>query len=232
MPNTPSLDKILFLDVETVPAYPKFKDMPERLQQLWSKKAGFLAKQNETPDELFPRAGIYAEFGKVICISAGFLVDEGKHYQLRIKSFYGDEEEVILGEFADLLNQHFSSSQHSLCAHNGKEFDFPYLSRRMIVQGVELPFLLDNSGKKPWEISLLDTMEMWKFGDFKSFTSLDLLAALFNLPSPKENMDGSEVYPTYYQDKDLEKIKTYCEGDVRTLAQVYLKMVQANKEIL
>jgi DNA polymerase elongation subunit (family B) len=111
-----------------------------------------------------------------------------------------------------------------LCAHNGKEFDFPYLSRRMLVNSITLPSLLHLSGAKKWEVPHLDTMEMWKFGDYKHYTSLDLLLALFNIPSSKSEMDGSKVNGVYYQEKDLKKIATYCVSDVVAIAQLYLKM--------
>ena len=218
------LDNILFIDIETVPQYNRYDEMDERWKALWDKKAGYLARNQETPEELYGRAGIYAEFGKIICISAGFLSRNGTGWAFRVKSFYGHDEKIVLKEFSDMLNSRFSDTGKCLCAHNGKEFDFPYLGRRILINDLPLPYILDLSGKKPWEVNHIDTMDLWKFGDFKSFTSLDLLAAAFNIPSPKDDIDGSQVYGVYYNEPDgLERIKTYCEKDIATLARVLLR---------
>lgn len=222
------LKNILFLDIETVPQHQNLADFSPVFQKLWQKKAALLAKNGESAEDLFPRAGIYAEFGKIICISVGIINPLEGENEIRIKSFFGDDEKSILQEFAGLLNSHYAGKEHHLCGHNGKEFDFPYLSRRMLIHGIKLPKILSTAGKKPWETQFLDTLELWKFGDYKNFTSLDLLAAVFGLESPKENMDGSEVYPQYYQEKNLEGIKDYCERDVKTLIDVYLKLTQEN----
>lgn len=219
------LPSILFVDVETVPMCPDFDSLPEVFKPLWEKKAERLRKtEDQTADQLFRDcAGIYAEFGKVICVSAGFFHKEEEKLVFRVKSFYGHDEKQLLTEFAQLLNDHFHSATHYLCGHNGKEFDFPYLSRRMLVHGISLPFLLSNQGKKPWETLLLDTMELWKFGDFKNFTSLALLAALFDIPTPKDDIDGSDVARVYYEENDLERIAAYCSKDVVTTARIYLR---------
>jgi 3'-5' exonuclease len=219
------LGNILFLDVETVPMCQDFSQLPPAFQSLWEKKAERLkANEMDTAEKLFnERAGIYAEFGKVVCVSAGFFRLEDSQTTFRVKAFYGHDEKELLEAFSELLNAHFNTAAHYLCGHNGKEFDFPYLSRRMLVHGIPLPFLLNNHGKKPWETSLLDTMELWKFGDYKSFTSLALLAALFDIPTPKDDIDGSDVSRVYYEEDDLERIAVYCSKDVVTTARVYLK---------
>jgi 3'-5' exonuclease len=217
------LQNILVLDIETVPAQADYHQLNDRWKQLWDHKAKFLAKNEESPEELYERAGIYAEFGKVICISVGVYIPNGDAFGFRIKSFYGPDEKEILSEFANLLNARYTSVAKALCGHNGKEFDFPFLSRRMLINGIKLPFLLNTAGKKPWEVNHLDTMELWKFGDYNSFTSLALLAALFDIPTPKDDIDGSMVREVYYQDKDLKRIEKYCEKDVITLANVLLK---------
>jgi DNA polymerase elongation subunit (family B) len=212
------IEKILFLDIETVPAYPTYKKLPKRVKKLWDKKAEYLIKNEEdNPERIYPRAGIYAEFGKIICISVAFF-NKGK---LRIKSYYGDDEKELLSGFADLLNKYFNRPNHLLCGHNAKEFDFPYIARRMLINRIKLPELLDLAGKKPWEVQHLDTMELWKFGDFKSYTSLDLLTAIFDIPTPKDDIDGSEVWRVYWKDKDLNRIKTYCEKDTVAVVQVF-----------
>lgn len=209
--------QVLFLDIETVPAVPSFHDLSERMQKLWSKKAEKLKKdETETPESIYDRAGIYAEFGKIIVISVGFL--NGNEF--RIKSYYGDDEKLLLEEFAELLNRYYNYPDSMLCAHNGKEFDFPYIARRMIINGIELPLILQMAGKKPWEIRHLDTMELWKFGDYKNYTSLDLLTAIFDIPTPKDDIDGSMVGKVYWEDKDLERIREYCQKDVLAIAQL------------
>lgn len=218
MLNQLKLENVLFLDIETVSQVPNFEDLNDKFKMLWEKKSVQLMrnKPNTTADELFSSAGIYAEFGKIVCISCGF--SNGKEF--RIKSFYGDDEKILLDEFAGLLNKHYDNNYSLLCAHNGKEFDFPYIARRMLVTGVTLPNILDLAGKKPWEIRHLDTMELWKFGDYKHYTSLELLAALFDIPTPKDDIDGSMVGNVYWVDKDLERIVTYCQKDVVTIAQL------------
>lgn len=218
------LEKVLFLDIETVPQFADFSDVPETTQLLWDKKAKFLKRSEEdSAESLYERAGIYAEFGKIVCISVG-LVREGIHgKKVRITSYASDDETNLLKQFAELLQEHFSSPYHALCGHNGKEFDFPYIARRMLINGLPLPGPLDIAGKKPWEIQHLDTMELWKFGDFKHFTSLELLAHVFGIPTPKDDIDGSQVRSVYYEEQNLDRIRQYCEKDVLTLIQLFLK---------
>ncbi|NQV51796.1 MAG: 3'-5' exonuclease [Flavobacteriales bacterium] len=221
------LSNILFLDIETVPQYPAFEKAEETYQKLWEEKARFLLKTEEdTPASVFERAGIYAEFGKIVCISVGIINDRGPKRELRIKSYANEDEAALLKEFNSLLDKHFSGDEHLLCGHNGKEFDFPYIARRMLIHGMPLPRILDIAGKKPWEIKHLDTMQMWKFGDFKNFTSLKLLAHVFGLPTPKDDIDGSQVAGVFWEEKNLPRIVTYCEKDVVTLVQVFLRMNQ------
>jgi 3'-5' exonuclease len=217
------LENLLLLDIETVPLYENYEDMSPRWKELWEKKAKFIGDPDSTGSEVYDRAGIYAEFGKIICISVGIFVPNGDHYRLKLKSYYGHDEKDLLSDFADLLHSSFSGAQKALCAHNGKEFDFPYLARRMLINGISLPYILDTAGKKPWEVNHIDTMQLWKFGDFKSYTSLDLLAAIFDIPTPKDDIDGSMVRSVYYVDKDLERIKVYCEKDVVTMANVLMR---------
>jgi uncharacterized protein YprB with RNaseH-like and TPR domain len=195
--------------------------MPDMYKKLWDKKAEWIKrKDDDDPESVYERAGIYAEFGKIVCISVGFLKDT----EFRLKSFYGDDEKKILNDFAGLLNSHYHQNYHLLCAHNGKEFDFPYLSRRMIINGITLPYVLNIAGKKPWEVNHLDTMELWKFGDYKSYTSLELLALILGLPTPKDDIAGSDIARIYWQEKDLERIARYCQKDVLTVAQILLKL--------
>lgn len=213
-------ENVLFLDIETVPQYPDYSEMPGNFRKLWDHKAARLAaSEADTPEELYNRAGIYAEFGKIICISAGF-INEGK---LRIKSYAGKDERELLTNFAGLLNQWYKNASYQVCAHNGKEFDFPFIARRMLINGIRLPAVLDTAGKKPWEVQHLDTMELWKFGDFKNYTSLALLTAVFDIPTPKDDIDGSQVGNVFWKDNDLNRIVEYCQKDVVAIVQLFLR---------
>lgn len=216
------LNNIFLIDIETVPQYENFDELPAHFQALWEQKSQYQRRPEQTAAEFYERAGIWAEFGKIICISIGFFHLEKKHIHLRLRSLAADDEKLLLLQFIDLLNNQSNNLQ--LCAHNGKEFDFPYLCRRMLINGLQIPQILQLSGKKPWEINHLDTLELWKFGDHKHFTSLNLLAAIFDLPTPKGDLDGSKVREVYYQQKDLNRIARYCENDVITLAQVLLRL--------
>lgn len=223
MLDTIKLDKIIFLDIETVPLFPKYQLLSKKWKELWEKKAQYLVQEEQSAEDIYQRAGIYAEFGKIICISIGIIREiEGKQV-FRIKSFYGDDEKKILEEFSEMLRTHFKSSDYLLCAHNGKEFDFPYLARRILVNDLKLPHLLDTAGRKPWEIQHLDTLQLWKFGDYKHYTSLDLLTTLFHIPTPKSDIDGSDVARLYWEEKDIERIVEYCQRDVLAIAQLLLK---------
>ena len=218
------INKVLFLDIETVPMKYNFEDLSPEFQKLWEEKTVGQRKDEFTPSEFYKlKAGLMAEFAKIICISAGYLFTEKGEQHFRIKSFYGDDEKDFLQEFNTLLNKKFSTIQHQLCAHNGKEFDFPFLARRILVNGLKLPKILDIAGKKPWEVNHLDTMELWRFGDYKNYTSIKLLSALFDIPTPKGDIDGSQVSRVYWEEKDLERIKTYCQKDTLTVAQLLLK---------
>ncbi len=223
-----NFEKLLVLDIETVPQQPDFHDLDEKLKELWVKKAETFIKNNEspTPAEAYNRAGIYAEFGKIVCISFGiFVQDSGTEcgYTFRIKSIANQNEKELLQEFAHLLSSKFNRGNDLLCGHNAKEFDFPYMCRRMLVNGIKIPFILNNQGKKPWEVPHIDTMELWKFGDYKNYTSLELLATIFNIPTPKDDIDGSMVGDIFWKLNELDRIKTYCQKDVVTVAQLLLR---------
>ena len=222
-----ALENILVLDIETVRGYEHYSDLSERLQAQWERKAGYLKQEDsDTPEELFlDRAGIYAEFGKVITISAGFFYQANGAWNFRVTGLANEDEATLLTDFNNLLSK-FDQQKLILAAHNGKEFDFPYLSRRMLVNGIDLPSVLNIAGKKPWEVNFLDTMELWKFGDRKNFTSLDLLATIFDIPSSKSDIDGSMVGQVYYETGDLEKISKYCNQDVVVTAQLLLRLNQ------
>jgi 3'-5' exonuclease len=219
-----SLEKVLFLDIETVPQQKSFDEMDEITQKLFDQKTKFLQKDDGGAKSVHDRAGIYAEFGKIICISVGFIRETRTGKQIRLKSFYHDDEETLLKQFVGLLNEHYATPNHILCGHNAKEFDFPFICRRLLIHGIKLPSILNIAGKKPWEIAHLDTMELWKFGDYKAYTSLALLCHIFNIPTPKDDISGADVARVYYEENDLERIKMYCEKDVVALIQLFLRM--------
>jgi hypothetical protein len=217
-------EDILFIDIETVPQVPEMNLLDIDMQQLWDKKSKHFREPDKGAESVYGRAGIYAEFGKIICISAGYLSSKNP-WNLRLKSFFGNDETEILTGFNALLEKFSKPPREAmLCAHNGKEFDYPYIARRMIINRIQLPHILDISGKKPWEVKLLDTMDMWKFGDYKSYTSLNLLTRVLGIPSPKDDIDGSMVADMYYKEKDLPRITRYCEKDVTAVAKVYLRI--------
>ena len=218
-----NLEEILFLDIETVPEVAEYKDLDNYKKELWEQKSQYQRKDEFTAEEFYERAGIWAEFGKIICISVGYFAIKDGARNFRVTTFQGSEVK-LLKDFKKLLNEHFSRPKNLLCAHNGKEFDFPYIARRLIIKGISLPYKLDLFGKKPWEVPHLDTMELWKFGDFKHYTSLKLMANILGIPSPKEDMDGSMVRDVYYEEGDINRIVRYCELDVITLAQVFLRL--------
>lgn len=217
------LQKILFLDIETVPAVPTFEDFDKEMQALWERKSAHFRKQEQTAADVFKRAGIYAEFGKIVTISAGYLSEGNSGLQLRLKSFYSHNEKELLKEFNEMLETTFNTPAHYLCAHNGKEFDFPYIARRNLVNGLGNPALLNIAGKKPWEVRHLDTMDLWKFGDYKHFTSLALLTKIFGIPTPKDDISGADVGRVYYQENDLSRIVRYCEKDVTATVQLFMR---------
>jgi hypothetical protein len=216
------LDRILFLDIETVPASAQYQKLSDEFKEFWDKKSIPFRKEDQNAEEVYQRAGIYAEFGKIICISFGMINYRDKTRNLRIKSIYNDDEKLILLEFSELLKKLNKKGDLLLCAHNGKEFDFPYIARRMLINKITLPAVLDVAGLKPWETKFLDTLELWKFGDYKHYTSLNLLTHLLGIPSPKTDLDGSKVAIVYYNDHDLERISRYCQSDVVAVVQLIL----------
>jgi len=220
------LQNILFLDIETAPQYASYADMPDEWKELWNHKSSYLLrnKEEETVETIYPRAGIYAEFGKIVCISCGFIQGYLDTKKIVLKSFCCDDEKTLLYQFSEMLNKWATDNTKFLCAHNGKEFDFPYLCRRMIINGLPIPGPLQISGKKPWEVMHLDTMELWKFGDYKNFTSLNLLARSLGIPTPKDDIDGSRVWEVYWKERDVNRIVVYCQKDVVTVAQVFLRL--------
>ncbi len=218
-------EDIIFLDIETIPQKEEYEMLDPSMQTLWEKKSKFFRNEDQSAADVYERAGIYAEFGKIICISAGIIKDRNP-FSLRLKSFFGDDEKSILSEFSAMLEKFTHNRKDALlCGHNAREFDYPYIARRMIINGLRIPEILNNAGKKPWEIKLLDTMELWKFGDHKNFTSLELLTSILGIPTPKDDIDGSMVSKIYRQDNGLNRIVRYCEKDVIAVVQVMLRFL-------
>ena len=217
------LDNILFLDIETVPEEENFHSLDDEMKQLWELKTQYQRKDDFTAEEFYDRAGIWAEFGKIICISAGYFIIKEDIRNFRVTSFFGDEKK-ILNDFINLLNNHFNLPQHVLCGHNAKEFDIPFMARRMIINQISIPNKLNLFGKKPWEIPHLDTLELWKFGDYKHFTSLKLMCKVLGIPTSKGDIDGSQVGHVYYVEKNIDRIVTYCEKDTIAVAQIFLRL--------
>ena len=218
-----NLNNILFLDIETVPEAANYNELDADMQGLYEQKTQYQRKDDFTAEEFYDRAGIWAEFGKIICISVGYFVIKGDVRNFRVTSFFG-EEPKLLKDFNNLLTNHFSGPQYVLCGHNAKEFDIPFLARRMIINQIPIPDKLNLFGKKPWEIPHLDTLELWKFGDYKHYTSLKLMCKVLGIPSPKGDIDGSQVGHVYYVDKDIDRIVTYCEKDTIAVAQIFLRL--------
>lgn len=220
------LGKVLFLDIETVPQVWKWEELDERTRTLFSDKTRYEQERSErNAAEVYrDRAGIFAEFGRVICIGVGTLHRNGSDWSLRVTTLHGDDERDVLVRFCDLLNKHFNTDEHWLCGHNGKEFDFPWIARRCIVHGIRLPKLLDIAGLKPWEVGHIDTMNLWKFGDHKHYTSLALLTHILGIPTPKDDMTGADVGRVYHEEHDLARIATYCKKDVVATVQLLLRL--------
>ena len=218
--------RILFLDIETVPQQYRWDDLDPRTAQLFHEKTRVEQERSGKTAEVVygEKGGILAEFGRIICIGIGSLRQEGEHLALRVSSLHGHDEREVLQRFVDMLDKYYSTDDHWLCGHNGKEFDFPYIARRCVVHGIRLPRLLDIGGKKPWEVGHLDTMNLWSFGDRKAYTSLALLTHILGIPTPKDDISGTDVARVYWEDNDLERIATYCRKDVVATAQLYLRL--------
>jgi DNA polymerase elongation subunit (family B) len=224
MLNNIVAEKVMYIDIETVPQCPSFDMLDEKMKEFWEHKSSKISKEGVSPEEDYTRAGIYSEFGKIICISAGIIKPENGKRTLRIKSFFGHDEKQILKTFSVVLTSFTAHPGTNICGHNVKEFDFPYIARRMIINGLPIPDILDVAGKKPWEVKFIDTLDLWKFGDYKHYTSLNLLTHILGIPSPKDDIDGSQVASVYYEENDVERIARYCEKDVLATTQLFLRL--------
>ena len=225
MLNQINVESILFLDIETAPQFAEYEQLPEKFQKLWDKKSAYFRSNDQLASEVYERAGIYSEFGKIICISVGTIYQKKGESRIRVKSYANHDEKKLLYEFVNMLENYSKNAAIKLCAHNGLEFDYPYIARRCLINGIAIPKILDVAGAKPWDVkdTLLDTLQLWKFGDYKHFTSLELLCAVFDIPTPKDDIDGSEVAGVYWKENDLDRIVKYCEKDVFALSQLFLR---------
>ncbi|MBP5366213.1 MAG: 3'-5' exonuclease [Bacteroidales bacterium] len=218
------IEKILFLDIETIPCESGYEQLDEDMRTLWDKKSAQFRMPDQSGADVYERAGIYAEFGRIICISVGFITVNAEGVKSFFsKSFASDDERELLIGFCELVNKSYSTPDRYICGHNIKEFDMPFIARRILINGLPLPSILDIAGKKPWEVSFLDTLELWKFGDYKNYTSLNLLTHIFGIPTPKDDIDGSQVASVYYETHDVKRISVYCEKDILATAQVFLR---------
>lgn len=220
-----SLDQLLLLDIETTPGVSSFEHLPERMKSLWLDKIAKTAPESIEREDLYAdRAGLYAEFGKIVCISVGFFYVESNRYQLRMKSFCDDDEKVVLNSFLELINKfHVRFPRFQFAGHNIKEFDLPFICRRSVIHQLSLPLPLQLHNFKPWELPMLDTMQLWRFGNYRDYTSLKLLTAILDIPTPKDDIDGSMVGKVYWEERDLERISSYCQKDVIAVAQLILR---------
>ena len=219
-----SLDNLLLIDIETVSEHPDHASLPDEWKELWQEKTGKYLPENTTAEEYYPmRAAILAEFGKVVCISIGYFKKENGECRLRVKSVYGHDEKELLNNFCHIIRSFGPQVKWCFGGHNIKEFDIPFLCRRMVINNIEIPACMDFHGMKPWEAPVLDTLHLWRFGDYKHYISLKLLAAVLGVPSPKTDIDGSKVGGVYWKENDLERIAHYCQKDVATVAHVIFR---------
>lgn len=219
-----NLKNLLFIDIETVSLFETYDNLDPSLKLLWDKKALFISETDTIESLYFEKAGIFAEFGKIITISMGYFFQKNDQMCFKLKSLYGEDEKKILNDFNSIIANKSNKDKLILCAHNGKEFDYPYLCRRMLINNIPLPKALHQCSKKPWEVKHLDTLEMWKFGDRKNYTSLELLATVLGIETSKDDMNGNMVNMVFYKEKNLNRIAAYCEKDVLVTAQVYLRL--------
>ena len=221
------LKELLLLDIETIPQYERYTDMPPMWQKLWNEKVARQMQEEDTPEILYKKkGGILAEFGKIICISTAIFVETDDGLQLRVKSFFGHDEAEILSQFIDIADKMYFHHPHfQFAGHNIKEFDIPYICRRMTIHQQTLPHYLQLNDKKPWDVHMFDTMNWWKFGDIKNYVSLNLLASVLDIPTSKDDIDGSQVQEVYYQEKNLDRIVTYCQKDVIVTANIILRLL-------
>ena len=219
-----AVENLFFIDIETVSCSENYELLTDEWKELWTEKINKALPDNITPEEYYPRrAGIMAEFAKVVCISFGYIKTENGKSQLRIKSFYSEDEKEILEKFIDTVCQMQAKNNWCFTGHNIKEFDIPFLCRRILVNNISIPGCFNFQAMKPWDVPVLDTLHLWRFGDYKHYTSLKLLAATLGVPSPKDDIDGSKVGEVYWSEKDLQRIALYCQKDVATVANIILR---------
>lgn len=220
------MTELLLLDIETVPCAASYAELDSGWQSLFCDKISKTVPEDFDPAQSYrKKAGILAEFGKIICISTAFFYeDENRQLSLKMKSISGNDEVEILRNFTDLCNKMYLHNRHfQFGGHNIKEFDIPFICRRLLINRLPLPEYLQLHDKKPWEVKMFDTLNWWKFGDNKNYVSLHLLANVLDIPTSKSDIDGSMVQDVYYRDHDLPRIVAYCQRDVVVTANVILR---------
>lgn len=218
------LSDLLIIDIETVPAEKTYDHLNQQWKALFTDKATKTVPFLENPAEIYQkRGGIWAEFGKIVCIGIGiFRWVDPVGWELDLFSFAGHEEVEILRNFAVFCEKQANNQPgFGFAGHNIREFDLPFIGRRMLINGVPLPISLQLQNKKPWELSHhFDTMAYWKFGDYKSYISLELLANVLGIDTPKQGISGADVQHLYYEQNNLPAIVAYCKKDVIATARI------------
>lgn len=221
-----ALKHYLFIDIETVSGMDDLSLMTPALQDEWIHKTRVKwGIEADAPECFREKAAVFSEFGKVVCISMGCLTEKDGAWTLHMRSFAGDDEKDLLVRFCTSIQKFARSHVPTFVGHNIKEFDLPFLSRRMLVNSIALPECLRLHGKKPWEVPHIDTMQLWAFGDYKSYTRLSLLAEVLGIPSPKDDISGADVGRVYWQERDLPRIVHYCQKDVETTVRVFMRLM-------
>ena len=224
------IHKLLFVDIETVGVDEDLDSLHHtnpKLSKVWEETGWDYFKRKYSEDselssnQMFvKRAALLPEFGKIVCISVGFIVPSG---ETKLDSFYGDEKNILIST-SELLNR-VDKLGFVICGHNVKNFDLPYIAKRMLINNIPVPKILPNYTIKPWESRVLDTKEVWGFNSFGGLSSLNLVCTSLGLETSKEGeVNGSNMHKYYYDSNNIEKIKNYCEEDVKCTINLVKKL--------
>jgi len=226
------INKLLFLDIETVGIEEDLDSLHitfPHLSKMWGETGYDYCKRRYPNEDLYSnemfikKAALLPEFGKIVCASVGFISPNG---QIKLDSFVGDEKD-ILGNICELFNS-VDKLGFKICGHNIKNFDLPYIGKKMLVHGITLPKILPTYNDKPWETKVVDTKEVWGFNSYIGLSSLDLICASLDVESPKNgDLKGDLLHQFYYSEKkDINKIKEYCEKDVEATIKLVKKITK------
>ena len=230
MINIP-INKILFIDIETVGVEPDWETLIKNQEPLsfqfrnyfdWFQKR-FPEDADKPIEQMFVnRAALVPEFARIACVSVAFVTDKG---ETKMQSFTDSDEKKLLVDVQKLLKK-VSELGFYLCGHNVKGFDIPMLAKRMIINGILPPKILPGHDTKPWEIKAFDTKEFWQFNNYQTIASLELMCVVLGVESSKTmEVTGNKVHEAFWVKKDYEGIKKYCEKDVSVLIDVIHKLV-------